>query len=130
MFGITGHLILTRRAGSDRPTPIEICPGQPWRTVCLHASMAHRERHSFTLANPFDDRPFRVRTQVAVTYGMLLGDNAAAWVGAWLALADRPALLGFAFLAYLFGLWQCVRRRSYRRYRQRRPQAHATRQGT
>jgi hypothetical protein len=60
---------------------------------------------------------------------MLLGDNAAAWVGAWLALADRPALLGFAFLAYLFGLWQCVRRRSYRRYRQRRPQAHATRQG-
>jgi high-affinity nickel-transport protein len=56
------------------------------------------------LANPFDDRPSRASTKVAVTYGMLLGGNTAAWVWARLAFADRPALLGIAFLAYLYGL--------------------------
>ena len=66
--------------------------------------MARREKHSFVLANPFDDRPSLARTKAAVTYGVLLGGNAAAWVWVWIAFADRPALLGIACLAYLFGL--------------------------
>jgi high-affinity nickel-transport protein len=66
--------------------------------------MARREKHSFMLANPFDDRPSLARTKAAVTYGVLLGGNAAAWVWVWIAFADRPALLGIACLAYLFGL--------------------------
>ena len=54
--------------------------------------------------NPFDDRPFRGMTKVATTYGVLLVGNLAAWGWAWIALADRPALLGIALLAYVFGL--------------------------
>jgi hypothetical protein len=30
--------------------------------------------------------------------------NVGAWLWAWIAFADRPALLGTAFLAYMFGL--------------------------
>ena len=54
--------------------------------------------------NPFDDRPSRARTKVAMTYVLLLAGNLAAWTWALIAFADRPALLGIAFLAYLFGL--------------------------
>ena len=54
--------------------------------------------------SPFDDRPFRGMTKVATTYGVLLVGNLAAWAWAWIAFADRPALLGTAFLAYVFGL--------------------------
>ncbi len=54
--------------------------------------------------NPFDDRPSRARTKVAMTYVLLLAGNLAAWTWALVAFADRPALLGIAFLAYLFGL--------------------------
>ena len=43
-------------------------------------------------------------TKVATTYGVLLVGNLAAWGWAWIAFADRPALLGTAFLAYVFGL--------------------------
>ncbi len=56
------------------------------------------------LPNPFDDRPHRIRTKTAMTYGLLVGANLAAWVWAWIAFADRPALLGTALLAYMFGL--------------------------
>ena len=56
------------------------------------------------LPNPFDDRPSRIRTKVAITYGLLIAANIAAWVWALIAFADRPALLGTAFLAYMFGL--------------------------
>jgi nickel/cobalt transporter (NiCoT) family protein len=54
--------------------------------------------------NPFDDRPCNAATKVAITYVLLLAGNLAAWAWAWLAFADRPALLGIAFLAYVFGL--------------------------
>jgi nickel/cobalt transporter (NiCoT) family protein len=54
--------------------------------------------------NPFDDRPSRATTKVVVTYALLIAANLTAWLWAWLAFADRPALLGIAFLAYLFGL--------------------------
>lgn len=54
--------------------------------------------------NPFDDRPARVRTKVAITYTFLIASNIAAWIWAWVAFADRPLLMGTAFLAYMFGL--------------------------
>ena len=56
------------------------------------------------LPNPFDDRPARQKTKVALTFGGLIVANVAAWAWAWSALADRPTLLGIAFLAYSFGL--------------------------
>jgi len=56
------------------------------------------------LPNPFDDQPSRGLAKVAMTYGVLLAGNAVAWDWAWLAFADRPALLGIALLAYVFGL--------------------------
>ena len=37
-------------------------------------------------------------------FGALIAANAAAWLWAWTAFADRPALLGTAFLAWVFGL--------------------------
>ncbi|HBK07922.1 MAG TPA: HoxN/HupN/NixA family nickel/cobalt transporter [Acetobacteraceae bacterium] len=52
----------------------------------------------------YDDHPSRMKVKISVTYAGLLIANAAAWLSAWIAFADRPALLGTAFLAYLFGL--------------------------
>ncbi len=54
--------------------------------------------------NPFDDEPLRASTKLAMTYGLLVVGNFAAWLWAWRAFADRPALLGIASLAYVFGL--------------------------
>ena len=54
--------------------------------------------------NPFDDRPFRVRTKLAITYGLLMAANVAAWAWALIAFHGQPVLLGTAFLAYMFGL--------------------------
>src|SRR6478672_8705488 len=54
--------------------------------------------------NPFDDKPSQASTKLAMTYGLLLVGNLAAWLWAWGAFADRPALLGIALLAYVFGL--------------------------
>jgi high-affinity nickel-transport protein len=54
--------------------------------------------------NPFDDRPSQASTKLAMTYGLLLVGNLGAWLWAWRAFADRPALLGIALLAYVFGL--------------------------
>src|SRR5271170_2785830 len=54
--------------------------------------------------NPFDDRPSQIRTKAAITYALLVTANIAAWVWALIAFADRPVLLGTAFLAYMFGL--------------------------
>jgi nickel/cobalt transporter (NiCoT) family protein len=56
------------------------------------------------LLNPFDDQPLRIKAKVAITYGFLVAANIAAWVWALMAFADRPVLLGTAFLAYMFGL--------------------------
>jgi high-affinity nickel-transport protein len=44
--------------------------------------------------NPFDEQPTRGRTKVVMTCILLLIGNFAAWAWAWMAFADRPALLG------------------------------------
>jgi len=54
--------------------------------------------------NPFDDQPSHVRRKAAMTYAFLIGVNAAVWIWAWSEFRDRPALLGTALLAYMFGL--------------------------
>jgi high-affinity nickel-transport protein len=54
--------------------------------------------------NPFDDRPSRTSSKLAMIYVLLVVGNLAAWLWAWRAFADRPALLGIALLAYVFGL--------------------------
>lgn len=54
--------------------------------------------------NPFDDRPARVRRKIGATYVLLAAANVSAWAWAWIAFADRPALLATALLAYVFGL--------------------------
>ena len=52
----------------------------------------------------FDDRPSRVKAKTSGIYAVLVAANVGAWLWAWIAFADRPALLGTAFLAYMFGL--------------------------
>ncbi|NTF52942.1 HoxN/HupN/NixA family nickel/cobalt transporter [Agrobacterium rhizogenes] len=54
--------------------------------------------------NLFDDKPFRTKAKAATTFVFLIAANIAAWVWAWVAFADRPALMGTAFLAYMLGL--------------------------
>ncbi|TCR92985.1 HoxN/HupN/NixA family nickel/cobalt transporter [Rhizobium sp. BK376] len=56
------------------------------------------------LPNPFDDKRSEVKTKAAITYILLITANVAAWAWAWIAFAERPVLLGTAFLAYMFGL--------------------------
>lgn len=56
------------------------------------------------IPNPFDDRVERSKTKIASTFIVLIAFNIAAWIWAWAAFADRPSLLGTAFLAYMFGL--------------------------
>lgn len=56
------------------------------------------------IVNPFDDQPSQVRSKVAITFAFLVGINVAAWIWAWTEFHDRPALLGTALLAYMFGL--------------------------
>jgi nickel/cobalt transporter (NiCoT) family protein len=52
----------------------------------------------------FDDQPAGMEAKVAATYAFLITANLAAWLWAWIAFADRPTLLGTAFLACVFGL--------------------------
>jgi nickel/cobalt transporter (NiCoT) family protein len=54
--------------------------------------------------NPFDDQPANVKAKAAFTYALLIAANLAAWLWAWTAFSDRPALMGTALLAYMFGL--------------------------
>ena len=54
--------------------------------------------------NPFDDAPSAVKAKAGLTYAMLILANVAAWIWAWLAFADQPALLGIAFLSYILGV--------------------------
>ena len=56
------------------------------------------------LPNPFDDQSSQIKTKAAITYGLLVAANIAAWTWTLIAFADRPALLGTASLAYMFGL--------------------------
>jgi high-affinity nickel-transport protein len=52
----------------------------------------------------FDDGVERARARVIGIYGLLIAGNVAAWLWALIEFHNRPVLLGFAFLAYSFGL--------------------------
>ena len=52
----------------------------------------------------FDDAPVALRAKTVALTALLVGANVAAWLWAWAAFADRPALLGTALLAWMFGL--------------------------
>lgn len=54
--------------------------------------------------NPFDDEPAQAFGKTAATYALLITVNLAAWTWAWTIFSIRPALLGTAVLAYVFGL--------------------------
>jgi len=45
-----------------------------------------------------------LRPRLVAFYGLLVAANLGAWGWAFLAFADRPILMGTAFLAYVFGL--------------------------
>jgi high-affinity nickel-transport protein len=51
-----------------------------------------------------DDAPAGHRAKVVGLYGLLGTVSIAIWIWAIISLADRPALLGTAFLAYVLGL--------------------------
>ena len=51
---------------------------------------------------------FRDLPGSAALYGGLIAANAGAWAWAWAAFHDRPALLGIALLAWVFGLRHAV----------------------
>ncbi|MER8465849.1 HoxN/HupN/NixA family nickel/cobalt transporter [Mesorhizobium sp. M1396] len=74
------------------------------REACASAPPKPPRAPERRFPNPFDDQPTRLKTKVAITYTALIGANIAAWIWAWVAFADRPALLGTALLAYMFGL--------------------------
>jgi nickel/cobalt transporter (NiCoT) family protein len=55
-----------------------------------------------------DDKPAAYRGKTAAIYVLLAAANIASWGWAWFLFADRPALLGTALLAYVFGLRHAV----------------------
>jgi len=55
-----------------------------------------------------DDASADRRARIAAIYALLLAANAVIWTWAAIVLADRPALLGTAFLAYVLGLRHAV----------------------
>ncbi|HET6389237.1 HoxN/HupN/NixA family nickel/cobalt transporter [Hyphomicrobium sp.] len=65
---------------------------------------AHHGIIRAAFANPFDDRPFRAYAKVGGLYAILIAANIGAWAWAFAAFSERPALLGTALLAYVFGL--------------------------
>ena len=60
------------------------------------------------LKSAVDDRSTDQRGKVAALYLVLLTGNVVVWAWALIALADRPTLLGTAFLAYVLGLRHAV----------------------
>lgn len=46
--------------------------------------------------------------RMGLLFAALVGANAVAWLWAWAVFADRPALLGTALLAWVFGLRHAV----------------------
>ena len=56
----------------------------------------------------FDDAPRTYRRKTAAIYGLLAAANILSWAWAWALFADRPALLGTALLAYVFGIRHAV----------------------
>jgi nickel/cobalt transporter (NiCoT) family protein len=55
-----------------------------------------------------DDASSNQRGKVLAIYGLLVAANAVIWTWAVVVLADRPALLGTAVLAYVLGLRHAV----------------------
>jgi nickel/cobalt transporter (NiCoT) family protein len=55
-----------------------------------------------------DDASADQRAKIGAIYFFLLAANVAVWIWAVIALVDRPALLGTAFLAYVLGLRHAV----------------------
>jgi high-affinity nickel-transport protein len=56
----------------------------------------------------FDDRPKGEIRKLTGIYATLVGFNVTIWVLAFVEFADRPTLLGIAFLAYILGLRHAV----------------------
>src|SRR5277367_5537421 len=56
----------------------------------------------------FNDNTGEQRAKLVGLYAFLIGFNIFAWVWAFMAFSDDKALLGTAFLAYLFGLRHAV----------------------
>ncbi len=54
--------------------------------------------------NRRQDQPSHTNVTIGGNYVILLLVNLAAWIWAWTIFSDRPALLGSAVLAYVFGL--------------------------
>jgi len=48
------------------------------------------------------------RRRLAALYSLLVAANIGGWVWAWVAFSGRPALLGLALLAWVFGLRHAV----------------------
>ena len=66
------------------------------------------------LKTTVDDASGDQRAKIVAIYVLLFTANIAIWTWAVIALADRPALIGTAFLAYVLGLRHAVDRRSRR----------------
>jgi nickel/cobalt transporter (NiCoT) family protein len=60
------------------------------------------------LKTAVDDASANQRAKIVALYAFLLTTSAAIWTWALIALADRPTLLGTAFLAYVLGLRHAV----------------------
>ena len=60
------------------------------------------------LKSTVDDGSTNHRGKVVALYVLLIGANVLVWAWAVIALADRPTLLGTAFLAYVLGLRHAV----------------------
>jgi nickel/cobalt transporter (NiCoT) family protein len=60
------------------------------------------------LRTTVDDSSADHRAKILAIYVLLFGVNAVAWTWAVIALAERPTLLGTAFLAYVLGLRHAV----------------------
>ena len=60
------------------------------------------------LKTAVDDASANQRAKIVALYALLLTATAVVWTWALIALADRPTLLGTAFLAYVLGLRHAV----------------------
>jgi len=60
------------------------------------------------LKTAVDDASANARARIVALFSFLLAFNGLAWSSAIIALADRPALLGTALLAYVLGLRHAV----------------------
>ncbi len=61
-----------------------------------------------TTGGIFDDDAHGVRGKIGGLLALLIAANVAAWVWAFAAFSGRPALLGIALLAWVFGLRHAI----------------------